>query len=231
MCDFNSEEVAGYDRKFRLQHAWAIFNSYLSPTARFNIGIPLNISEDAHKLLQRQQSTPFTPIDIDSNIFKPVMEQIVPHLQKTWLQFVKDDVSKFTESKLDLLRKEILAELGHEEYKDDQKEADKKIPEPEIAIENIQIYLKRPWIQEYLFKRAKTPPKNIIRKQLTEEEKLARDERRRQMEIERRKALRRALRRAKMNRLNALDEDEENVSFRTSFITHIKFDSGSPLIY
>ncbi len=97
VCDFNSEEVAGYDRNSRLQHAWAIFNSYLSPTARFNIGIPISMSEEAHRSLQSQHTSPFGLLDIDTSIFQPVMEQIVPHLQDTWVQFVKDDVSKFTQ--------------------------------------------------------------------------------------------------------------------------------------
>ena len=110
-------------------------------------------------------------------------------------------------SKLDVLRKEILEELG-----EDDEDLENKMPEPEIAIENGQIYIKRPWIQEYLFKRSKSPLDSANKKHLTEEEKLLREMRRKRMEIERRKALKRALRRAKMERMNALAEEGENVS-------------------
>ena len=89
--------MAGYDRNSRLQHAWAIYNSYLSSTARFNIGIPINMSEEAHKSFQIQHASPFSTTDIDTNIFQPVMEQIVPYLQNTWLEFIRDDISKFTQ--------------------------------------------------------------------------------------------------------------------------------------
>lgn len=89
MCDFNNNEMTGgYDRSSRIQHAWAIYNSYLSPTARFNIGIPINLPDS----LKYQNVG-----DLDPGMFKAVMEQIVPYLSSTWLQYVKDDVSKFTQ--------------------------------------------------------------------------------------------------------------------------------------
>jgi ribosomal protein L9 len=105
---------------------------------------------------------------------------------------------------LDLLRKEILEELGEEEdtY---------KLPEPELAINGDQVYVKRPWVQEYLFKRSKAETKSgESKKELTEEERLERSLRRKRMELERKKALKKALRRAKMNRLNAVDEENES---------------------
>ena len=97
VCDFNEADTNGYDKNSRLQHAWAIFNSYLSPTARFNIGLPIEVSEEARKSLQTQSnSNTNTTADIDINIFQPVMEQIVPYLEDSWLKFIKDDVSKYT---------------------------------------------------------------------------------------------------------------------------------------
>lgn len=98
VCDFNNIEAIGYDKNSRLQHAWAIYNSYLSSTARFNIGISDEVSEEARKSLQIQSNSVLsTSNDIDANIFQPVMEQIVPYLENAWLQFVKDDVSKYSE--------------------------------------------------------------------------------------------------------------------------------------
>ena len=106
-----------------------------------------------------------------------------------------------------MLRKEILEEL------DEDEDLQNKLPEPELSIENGQIYVKRPWVQQYLFKRARSPPRSDSKKELTEQEKLARSLRRKKMELERKKALKRALQRAKQDRLNALEEEDEGVSF------------------
>ncbi len=103
-----------------------------------------------------------------------------------------------------MLRKEILEELGEDED-------NYKLPEPELAINGDQVYVKRPWVQEYLFKRHKVQPRSgDSKKELTEEERLERSMRRKRMELERKKALKKALRRAKMNRLNAVDEENED---------------------
>lgn len=97
VCDFNSSDSIGYDKNSRLQHAWAIFNNYLSSTARHNIGLPAEVSEEARRLLQLQNSLSNSSTDIDVNIFQPVMERIVPYLENTWIKFLKDDVSKYTQ--------------------------------------------------------------------------------------------------------------------------------------
>ena len=98
VCDFNEADSIGYDKNSRLQHAWAIYNSYLSSTARFNIGLPPDVSEEARKSLQYQSTSTTSAVnDIDINIFQPVMEQIVPYLEEAWIKFIKDDVSKYTQ--------------------------------------------------------------------------------------------------------------------------------------
>lgn len=98
VCDFNNAEAAGYDKNSRLQHAWAIYNNYLSSTARFNIGISTDTSDEARKSLQKQSVSDVNSAnDIDTNIFQPVMEQIVPYLENIWTQFIKDDVLRYTE--------------------------------------------------------------------------------------------------------------------------------------
>lgn len=108
------------------------------------------------------------------------------------------------------MRKEILEELGEE---DDPAEG-KLLPEPDLVIQSEQLFARRPWVQEYLFKRNKGSDKlGHAKKELTEEEKIARDLRRKKMEIERKRALKAALRRAKLNKqLGALEEEEDNVS-------------------
>ena len=98
VCDFHNTETIGYDKSSRLQHAWAIFNNYLSSTARFNIGISNEVSEEARRSLQKQTNMGGNfANDLETNIFQPVMEQIVPYLENSWLQFIKDDVLRFTE--------------------------------------------------------------------------------------------------------------------------------------
>ena len=99
VCDFYESDAIGFDKNSRLQHAWAIYNSYLSPTARFNIGLPLDISEDARKSLKLiSTSNNFNSINvIDKKLFQPVMEQIIPYLKNSWIKFIKDDVFKYTQ--------------------------------------------------------------------------------------------------------------------------------------
>jgi hypothetical protein len=53
VCDFYEFDVTGFDKNSRVQHAWAIYNSYLSPTARFNIGLPRDSAEEARAALQQ----------------------------------------------------------------------------------------------------------------------------------------------------------------------------------
>ena len=97
VCDFNQTDKRGYDKNSLLQHAWAIYNSYLSSTARFNIGLSSEVSEEARKSLQLQSyKLNNSTQEIDSSIFQPVMELIVPYLQGAWLEFIKDDVNKYT---------------------------------------------------------------------------------------------------------------------------------------
>ena len=87
----------GFDKNSRLQHALAIYNNYLSPTAKFNIFLSDQISEEARKSLKTPTILHSNPNgEIDTNIFQPVMEQIVPYLQDSWLRFIKDDITKYT---------------------------------------------------------------------------------------------------------------------------------------
>ena len=99
VCDFNEADSIGFDKNSRLQHAWAIYNSYLSPTARFNIGLPMHVADEARKSLQILTNSVKTnsAAEIDTNLFKPVMEKIIPYLQESWIKFIKDDVLKYTQ--------------------------------------------------------------------------------------------------------------------------------------
>lgn len=106
VCDFYEVESIGFDKNSRIQHAWAIYNSYLSPTARFNIGLPHDVAEEARKSLQiiSNSSTYNSIIAIDKKLFQPVMEQIIPYLQNSWVKFIKDDVFKYTQYKYEFFR-------------------------------------------------------------------------------------------------------------------------------
>jgi len=200
VCDFYEIDAIGFDKNSRLQHAWAIYNSYLSPTARFNIGLPHDVAEEARKSLQIiSNSNTFNTINaIDKKLFQPVMEQIIPYLQNSWIKFIKDDVFRYTQSRLAALlvkkqsdrASEETTEGGEEQLESENEiqELFDKIPEPDMVIENSVIHLKRPWIQKFLDMNAQKTTKKV----LTEEEKIERMERIRMMEIERKKALKKA---------------------------------------
>ena len=89
VIDYNENEKNTNDKSSRIQHAWAIYNSYLSPTARFNIGLPLDYTNQIRSDLQKQQ--------IDTSVFTSVVENLIPYLQKVWLDYIKEDVMKYTE--------------------------------------------------------------------------------------------------------------------------------------
>ena len=82
------------------------------------------------------------------------------------------------------------------------------MPDPDLVIENDTIFLKRSWIQDFLASRTKNQVENIQKKvTLTDAEKAERLLQRQIMEAERKKALKAAVRRAKMKKLNQIDEE------------------------
>ncbi|CAF0815000.1 unnamed protein product [Brachionus calyciflorus] len=204
VCDFNNSEAIGYDKNSRLQHAWAIYNNYLSSTARFNIGISNEISEEARKSLQKQSySEENLSNEIDVNLFQPVMEQIVPYLENTWTLFIKDDVSTYTEARLSTLIKED---------ENDENRLIESIREPEMRIEDDQIFITRAAVIDFLINKDKPKIEEKNKKKvLTEEEKRERAQRIKQMENERKKALKAAAKRAKVNKLSVVDEEKDDV--------------------
>ena len=83
-----------------MDHAYAIFHSYLSSTARFkivkNAELEKSAKESSERLedMSKQMSNP--NFDFDTKLYQPIMDQIVPQLQDAWLDFIKDDVLKYT---------------------------------------------------------------------------------------------------------------------------------------
>jgi len=57
------------------------------------------VADEARKSLQILTNSVKTnsSAEIDSNLFKPVMEKIIPYLQESWIKFIKDDVLKYTQ--------------------------------------------------------------------------------------------------------------------------------------
>lgn len=96
VIDFNESYTNRSDKNSRMQHAWAIYNSYLSPTSRFNIGTPVQVIDNIRFKLQTLAASNINT-DIDVNIFQEVTENIVPYLETPWLEYIKDDVMKYTE--------------------------------------------------------------------------------------------------------------------------------------
>jgi len=230
VCDFYEIDAIGFDKNSRLQHAWAIYNSYLSPTARFNIGLPQDVAEEARKSLQIiSNSNTFNTINaIDKKLFQPVMEQIIPYLQNSWIKFIKDDVFKYTQSRLAALlvkkqsdrASEETNEGGEEqlEIENEIQELFDKIPEPDMVIENSVIHLKRPWIQKFLDMNAQKTTKKV----LTEEEKIERMERIRMMEIERKKALKKARQRNNLEKQKLHEKERVCLEVFSSFFFLIR---------
>lgn len=79
-----------------------------------------------------------------------------------------------------------------------------KIPEPDLVIENSNVHVKRPWIQNFILMSEKQQePKKVM----TEKEKEERRERIRLMEIERKKDLKKAKARLDLKRQRMENQD------------------------
>ena len=90
---------------------------------------------------------------------------------------------------------------------------DGRIPDSEVVIENESIVVRRPWAQSLLTNRTKAQMKSLKKKvELTEEQKAERAKMLRRMAIERKKALKAEAKRAKLKRLNKIDEEDGTVS-------------------
>lgn len=72
-----------------------------------------------------------------------------------------------------------------------------------MVVEGQTIFLKRPWIQNFLNMSTQVP----VKKELSEEEKLERIERIRIMEIERKKALKKVMKRNNLVKKNLKDRE------------------------
>jgi len=87
------------------------------------------------------------------------------------------------------------------------------MPEPDLVIENDTVCVSRAWIPDFLANRTHTQVDTIQKKvTMSEKEKSERLQQRKLMEMERKTALKAALRRAKMKKLNNIDEEKQDES-------------------
>ena len=88
-----------------------------------------------------------------------------------------------------------------------------KMPEPDMLIENDTVFVTRSWIPDFLANQTRNQVETIQKKvTLSEKEKAERLQQRKQMEMERKKALKAALKRAKLKKLNNIDEERQDES-------------------
>lgn len=99
----------------------------------------------------------------------------------------------------------------------ENKEFLEKIPEPDLIVENNQVYLRRPWIKQFLRGRDVEPVKP--KKVLTDQERQARLRRFRIMERERQRALKVVLKRERQKRLGKPEEDKKEDSLVCSIFS------------
>lgn len=98
MLDFEENNQLTYDRASKSQHAWAIFNSYLSSSARFSVNLPVRLIERLRSDLQSMHNAKNDSLSSSNqNIFQCILDELVSHLENAWLSFLKDDIMKYTE--------------------------------------------------------------------------------------------------------------------------------------
>ena len=102
-----------------------------------------------------------------------------------------------------------------EDYENHFKQLVDNLPEPDLIIENQTVYLKRPWIQSLLSRSFESMKQKHV---LSDEEKAQRAEKRRLMEIERKKALKATAKRLKQKKLAENQEEESQDQVDISFI-------------
>lgn len=94
------------------------------------------------------------------------------------------------------------------------------LPEPEVKVENDKVHVRRPWLRELLLLASNGGLEKLKKKVvLTEEERAERRRRAKEMEIERRKALRAAQRRARLaKKMAAADGKDGNSDQQVSIL-------------
>jgi hypothetical protein len=102
VCDFNDTEANGYDKNTRLEHAWAIYNNYLNKTAKYSVdvgGLSNEMSESVRELLlkcNKINNNTSTASNNEIDFFTSVMNEIAPFLKDLWIDFLKEDIYKYT---------------------------------------------------------------------------------------------------------------------------------------
>ncbi|XP_025105265.1 regulator of G-protein signaling 22-like isoform X4 [Pomacea canaliculata] len=197
VTEFGATEDHSVDRLLRLCHAWSIYNRYLSEDSVHKVELSEKERLNIHKMLQAARNF------IEAAVFDTAKVQAVVKLEKEWIQYLKKDLKAFLDCRV---------RVGGESPPSTADAIEITVTDQDVLIKR-----PRPWVRRLqpvrypgsgASERAKRLQKAlIIAEDIDDERKAERKreglERRKEMERERRKAIKAAYARQKEAKKNS----------------------------
>ncbi|CAL1527617.1 unnamed protein product [Lymnaea stagnalis] len=200
VTEFGSTEDRSSDRLLRLCHAWSIFHKYLAEDSPHRIELPEKETKHLHHSLERARDF------MEASIFDHAKVLAVENLEKAWVRFLKEDLKTYLDCRV-------------KPGKDSPPSTAEAI---EITVTEYDIVIKRPrpWIRRIpgstASERARRLNKALLMAEDMDDTKKAKRlaearERRKEMERERRKAIRAAYARLRASKEQKLNDSSSNL--------------------
>ncbi|XP_067682061.1 regulator of G-protein signaling 22-like isoform X1 [Haliotis asinina] len=205
VTEYGATEDKSADRLLRLQHAWAIFNKFLAHDSPYYVGLPDSIRDRIHQSLLEARDF------VEASIYDSAKYQAVDRLEKAWIRFLKEDLKTFLDCRV----------------RPDADSPPSTADAIEITVTDTEVVIKRPrpWVRRLQplrvpgstaserarrLQRALTLAEDIDFERRALNKKL-RIERRKEMEKERKKAVKAAYARQKEAKLKKGSKSGEGV--------------------
>ncbi|XP_053375384.1 uncharacterized protein LOC123527871 isoform X6 [Mercenaria mercenaria] len=89
VTEYGAAEDRAADRMLRMCNAWAIFNRYISDDSEFNIEISVDERNTIHKALMSASDF------VDSSVFNSAKQHSCDKLEEAWIRYLKEDLKIF----------------------------------------------------------------------------------------------------------------------------------------
>ncbi|XP_052766652.1 uncharacterized protein LOC128207645 isoform X4 [Mya arenaria] len=93
VTEYLAAEDRSADRMLRMCNAWSIFNRYIADDSDFNILMSVSDRNTIHNALMAAND------HVDSVVFHTAKQHAVEHLEEAWIRFLKEDLKIFLDSR------------------------------------------------------------------------------------------------------------------------------------
>jgi len=94
VTEYGATEDNSSDRLLRLQHAWNIFSKYLSSDSPHRIDLPTKERERLQRHLEKSREM------LEASIFERAKTGAVEKLEKAWIRYLKEDLKAFLDCRV-----------------------------------------------------------------------------------------------------------------------------------